>query len=328
MNSGSPHVPPVDPSPTHPLRIFAGTANTPLAEEVAACLKVALGKCLVRPLPDTEIHVQIEEVVRGDDVFVIQPCSAPVNDHLMELLLIVDAMRRASAHSITVVMPYFPYARQERMAHGREAISARVVANMLEAMGAARVVYVDVHADAIQGFFNIPVDPLTAMPVLAERLRQDGLVGSQTVIVSPDVGRTRLASRYSDALRVPLVLMHKRRRSHLEAETTHVVGDIADKIPIVVDDVISGGSVLKQLSALVQAGARPEIILSITHGVLAPAAITLLDNPVVKRLYITNTILQPESKQHPKITVVSIAQLLADVIWSIYLGHSISPLIR
>jgi len=315
-------------SPTHPLRIFAGTANRPLAEKVAACLDVSLGDCSIRHLPDTEIHVQINEVVRGDDVYIIQPCSAPVNDNLIELLLHIDAMRRASAHSITVVVPYFPYARQERMGRGREAISARVVATMLEAMGASRVIYVDVHADAIQGFFSIPVDPLTAMPVLAAHLRQDGLVGSQSVVVSPDVGRTRLANRYASTLGAPLVLMHKRRRDFDKTETTHIIGDVQDKIPIVIDDVISGGSILKQMPYLVEQGARPEIILSITHGVLAPSALELLDDPIIKRLYITDTISQPESKLHPKITVVSIAQLLADVIRHIYLGWSISPLIR
>ncbi len=318
----------VTPLPTHPLRIFSGTANEPLAAEVAAYLNVNLGKCTIRRLPDTEVHVQIDEAVRGDDIFIIQPCPAPVNDHLVELLLLIDAMRRASAHSITVAIPYFPYARQERMAHGRESISARVVATVLETVGASRVIYMDVHADAIQGFFMIPVDPLTAVSVLATRLREEGLVGPDSVIVSPDVGRTRLANLYAEVLGLPLVLMHKRRRSVCDTETTHVVGDIKDKIPIVIDDVISGGTVLTQLPALVQAGARPQVILSITHGVLAPKAMELLELPIIQRLFITNTIPLPESKRHPKITVVSVARLLADVIWNIYLGQSISSLIR
>jgi ribose-phosphate pyrophosphokinase len=320
---------PAELAPTHPLRIFTGTANVPLAEEVATYLNVSLGGLSVRHLPDTEIHVQIDEVVRGDDVFIIQPCSAPVNDNLIELLLCIDAMRRASAHCITVVIPYFPYARQERMARGREAISARVVATMLETMGATRVIYVDVHAEAIQGFFRIPVDPLTAMRVLAERLRREGLANSEAVIVSPDVGRARLANRYAEMLELPLVLMHKRRQDFDSVRATHIVGEIEGKIPIVVDDVISGGSVLAELHKLVEAGARPEIIVSITHGVLSARAMQALDNPIIKRLFITNTICQPESKrQHPKITVVSIAQLLADIIWNIYLGRSISALIR
>lgn len=315
------------PSSLYPLRIFAGTANLPLAQEVAAHLHVNLGDCTIRRLPDSEIHVQINEVVRRDDIFVIQPCSAPVNDHLIELLLLIDALRRASAHTITVVMPYFPYARQERMARGREAISARVVATMLEAVGAARVIYVDVHADAIQGFFHIPVDPLTAVPVLAERMRQEGVIGPDAVIVSPDVGRTRLANRYAETLGLPLVLMHKRRSDFDKTETTHVVGDIVDKVPIVIDDVIAGGSVLKQLPTLIEKGARPEIILSITHGVLTPTAIELLEsNPAIKRLFVTNTILQ--THQHPKITTVSIAPLLAEVIWRIYCGRTISPLLQ
>lgn len=315
------------PSPLYPLRIFAGTANQPLAQEVAAHLNANLGDCTIQRLPDSETHVQINEVVRRDDIFVIQPCSAPVNDHLVELLLLIDALRRASAHTITVVVPYFPYARQERMARGREAISARVVATMLEAVGAARVIYVDVHADAIQGFFQIPVDPLTAVPVLAERMRQEGVIGPEAVIVSPDVGRTRLANRYAETLGLPLVLMHKRRSDFHKTETTHVVGDIVDKVPIVIDDVIAGGSVLKQLPTLIEKGARPQIILSITHGVLTPNAIELLEsNPAIKRLFVTNTILQ--THQHPKITTVSIAPLLAEVIWRIYCGRTISPLLQ
>ena len=187
----------------HPLRIFSGTANRPLAEDVVSLLKTSLGKCSTTHLPDSEIHVMIDEAVRDQDVFIIQPCSDPVNDNLMELLLYIDAFRRASAHEITAVIPYYPYGRQERIGARREAISARVVATMLEAMRVARVVYFDVHAPATQGFFNIPVDPMTALPVLADYFRKPEFANA--AIVSPDVGRAKFAGRYAESLGLPLV---------------------------------------------------------------------------------------------------------------------------
>ena len=196
----------------HPLRIFSGSAHRALAEEVASLLGTSLGKTTTRKFPDTETYVTIDEVVRDQDIFLIQTCSAPVNEHLMELLLFLDAFRRASVHEISVVMPYFPYARQERMTRGREAISARLVANLLETVGASRVLYVDIHNRAIQGFFNIPVDPLSAMPILADFFRKPEFANA--AIVSPDVGRAGMAGRYAELLNLPLVVMHKRRTGY------------------------------------------------------------------------------------------------------------------
>jgi len=311
---------------THPLRIMAGSANRPLAEEVARELGVQLGCCATQSLPDTETHVMLEDAVRGDDIFFVQPCCAPVNDHLMELLLYVDALRRASANSITAVVPYFPYARQERMAHGREAISAKVVARMLESLGASRVIYVDVHAPAIQGFFDIPVDPLSALPVLVNEFRDECY--RDAVIVAPDEGRVKMAVRYAETLELPLVLLHKRRTDFATTETMSVVGDLKNKIPIIIDDVIASGTVLTQVPLLLKAGARPEVHLAITHGVLAPRAIQLLDDPAIARLVITNTIPLTPEKRHPKIQVVSIAPLLAQVIQRVHDGASISSLVR
>jgi len=317
---------PTLPKTTHPLRIFAGSANRPLAEEVASRLGVQLGHCTTKRLPDSETYVMLDDAVRGDDIFFIQPCCAPVNDHLMELLLYIDAFRRASANTITAVIPYFPYARQERMARGRESISARVVATMLETMGASRVIYVDIHAPAIQGFFNIPVDPLTAMPVLVEQFRDERF--RDAVIVAPDEGRAKMAVRYAETLELPVVLLHKRRTGFTEAHTMSVVGDLKDKIPIVIDDVISSGSVLSQAPLLLEAGARPEVYLAITHGVLAPRALQLLDHSAICRLFITNTIPLPPEKQHPKLQVVSIAPLLATIIQRVHDGSTISDFIR
>jgi len=311
----------------YPLRIFAGTANRPLAEAAAKLLNTSLGRCTTTHLKDSEIHVMIDEVVRDQDVFIIQPCSAPVNDNLMELLLYVDAFRRASAHEITAVVPYYPYGRQERMAKGREAISAKVVATMLEAMGVSRVIYYDVHAPATQGFFEVPVDPLTALPVLADYFRKPEFAGA--AIVSPDVGRAKFAGRYAEILGMPLVVMHKRREGESKVEVSHVVGDIEGKIPIIIDDVIAGCSVLDEVDKLIGAGARPEVYLAITHGVLLPSALKRLEDPRIKRLVVSDTICQPEAiRNHPKITIVSVAKLLAEVIGRIHEGESISGLIE
>ena len=311
----------------HPLHIFSGSANRPLAEAVTRILNTPLGKCTTTPLKDSEIHVAIDEVVRDQDVFIIQPCSSPVNDHLMELILYLDAFRRASAHEVTAVIPYYPYGRQERMAKGREAISAKVVATMLEAMGVGRVLYFDVHAPAIQGFFDVPVDPLSALPALAAHFRKPEF--REAVVVSPDVGRAKFAGRYAEHLGLPLVVMHKRRQTSSHAEVTHVVGDIEGKIPIIIDDVIASGSVLDETESLIKAGARPEVYLAITHGVLLPSALERLDCPHIKQLVISDTICQPQAvREHQKIVILSVAGLLAQVIWRIHIGESISELIE
>ena len=335
----------------HPLRVFAGLANRPLAEKVTNILDglireaaqqtrpdgrllvepldepLGLGKSVTTVMPDSEVHVMIEQVVRDQDVFIIQPCSKPVNDHLMELLLYIDAFRRASAHEVTAVIPYFPYARQERMARGREAISAKVVARMLQTLGVSRVIYFDIHSPATQGFFDIPVDPLTALTVLADEFRKPDFANA--VVVSPDVGRAKFAGRYAEALKLPLAIMHKRRNPNETTEVTHLVGDVKDKIPIIIDDVIAGGSVLTQIDALFAAGARPEAQFAITHGVFSPKALDILKgDDRIKRIVITDTICQPETiKKNPKIKIVSVADLLAQVIWRIHTGASISPLI-
>ena len=307
----------------HPLRIFSGSAHPQLAAEIAKILDVNLGKSTTRHLPDSEIHIMLDEVVRDQDIFLIQPCSAPVNDNLMELMLYLDALRRASAHSVSVVIPYFPYARQERMARGREAISARVVANMLEGQGARRVVFVDIHARAIQGFFNIPVDPLSALPLLADYFRKPEY--ENAAIVSPDVGRTSLAGKYAELLNLPLVVMHKRRTSFSDTETTHIVGDIEGRRPIVIDDIMAGGSVLKQLDALYDSGATGLACFAITHPVLLPTALQRLSaDDRIEKLVVTNTIPVSEAKKHPKIEVISVAPLLADIIYRVYKGESIS----
>lgn len=306
----------------HPLRIFTGSAHPQLAGEIAELLGVQLGKATTNHFPDSEIHVIIDEVVRDHDIFLIQPCPKPVNDNLMELLLYLDAFRRASAHSVNVVMPYFPYARQDRMARGREAISARVVANLLENQGASRIIFMDIHNHAIQGFFNIPVDPLTAIPVIVEYLQKPEF--ADCAIVSPDVGRASMAGKYAEQLNLPLVVMHKRRTSPTEAHTTHIVGDIKGRRPILIDDMIASGSVLKQIDALYENGAVGQAIVAITHPLLLPSALKYLDeNDHIGKLVVTNTVPIPPENMHPKIEVLSIAPHVAEIINRIYHGHSI-----
>ncbi|MFZ6027482.1 MAG: ribose-phosphate diphosphokinase [Chloroflexota bacterium] len=307
----------------HPLRIFSGSAHRELAQDIADILGVPVGKSTSTFLPDSEIHVMIDEVVRGQDIFFIQPGSFPVNECIMETLLYLDAFRRASAHRVSVVIPYFPYARQDRMARGREALSARVVANLLETMGASRVVFVDIHNPAIQGFFNIPVDPLTALPLLAEYFRSPEY--ADAAIVSPDVGRASVAGKYAGLLNLPLVILHKRRTSFSETRTSHVVGDIEGHRPIVIDDIMAGGSVLKQLDILYEHGATGKACFSITHPVLLPSALKILDtDDRIEKLVVTNTIAVPPEKRHAKLVVLSVAPLLADIILHIHEGRSIS----
>jgi ribose-phosphate pyrophosphokinase len=308
---------------THPLRIFSGSAHPELAAEVASILGLRVGNATTQHLPDSEVHVMIDEVVRDQDIFLIQPCSVPVNDNLMELLLYLDAFRRASAHSVSLVIPYFPYARQDRMARGREAISARVVADLLESQGAARVIYVDIHNRATQGFFKIPVDPLTAIPLLAEYFSRPEFANA--AIVSPDVGRAGMAGRYAERLNLPLVIMQKRRVSFSKTVTTDVVGDIAGHRPIIIDDLMAGGSVLKQLDALYSRGAEGKAYFAVTHAVLLPTALEIIDRDErIEKLVTTNTIPIPPEKRHPKIEVLSVAPMLADIISRIHQGVSIS----
>lgn len=307
----------------HPMRVFSGSAHPSLAEDIVGILKIPLGKCTTLRLPDSETHVIIDEAVRDQDIFFIQPCSTPVNDHLIELILYLDAFRRASAHSVTAVIPYFPYARQDRMAKGREAISAKVVANLLEEEGATRVIFVDIHNQAIQGFFNIPVDPLSAIPVLSGYFRS--LAFSNAAIVSPDVGRAGMAAKYAELLNLPLVVMHKRRSSATETRTTHVVGDIAGRRPIIIDDIIASGSVLRQIDSLYDQGAVGKVVFSITHPVLLPPALELLDKEDrIEKLVVTDSVPISVEKMHPKIEVISIAPLLAEIIRRIHNGESIS----
>jgi ribose-phosphate pyrophosphokinase len=277
----------------HPLHIFSGSCFPELANEIAIYLDSPLGKATTTFLPDSEIHVIIDEVVRGHDVYFIQSMKRPVNEAIMELLLFIDAFRRASANKINIILPYFPYARQERMSKGRESISARVVADLIERMGASRVSFIDIHNPAIQGFFNIPVDPISAIPVLCNHLRNYNLENS--IIVSPDVGRTALAGKYAENLGLPLAVIQKRRESFTKTRTIQIIGDISGKRPIVIDDMIASGSIISQVNDLYDHGAIGKTWLSITHPILMPQAIeSIMNDDRIEKVIVTNTLPLPK----------------------------------
>jgi len=307
-----------------PLQVFSGTSHPELANEIAHILNVPLGLSTTTLLPDGEIHVRIDEVVRRKDVFLLQTGSCPVNDHLMETILYLDAFRRASANSVTLLMPYYPYARQERMTRGRESLSARVVGDLLQSQGVNRVILVDIHAAATQGFFQVPVDPLSAVPILSAYFRKPEFENS--TIVSPDVGRAKVAGKYAELTGLPLAIIHKRRDSYSESKATHLVGDIRGRQPIVIDDIMAGGSVLRELDMLYDQGAQGKAFFAVTHPVLLPKALDLIERDErIGKVVVTNTLPVPAEKRTQKIEVISIAPLLASIIEDIHEGRSISP---
>lgn len=310
-------------------RLFAGRANPALAKEIAALLGVELGKITIGPFPNSETRVQIEESIRGTDIYIVQPTSEPANENLMELLITIDAMKRASARQITAIIPYFGYARQDHKTTGREPISAKLVANLLTTAGASRVMAIDLHVPQIQGFFDIPMDHLTALTTLANYFRDKQIENG--VIVAPDVGRAKLAEKYAKILRLPLAIMHKRRNGAdgQDVEFVELVGDVKDKTPIIIDDEIAtGGSIYEQAQALAAAGARPAYV-SIAHAVLVGPALERLSHPSIREVVTTDTIPVPAEKQlDGKIKVLSIASLLAQAILRVHQHRSVSQVFR
>lgn len=312
--------------PNNKLKIFSLNSNEALAQEVAEQIGCPLGECSVKRFSDGEIQINIEESIRGCDVFVIQSTSAPVNDNLMELLIMVDALKRASARTINVVMPYYGYARQDRKARSREPITAKLVANLLETAGAHRVIAIDLHAPQIQGFFDIPIDHLMAEPLLSEYFSQKGFNKDELVIVSPDHGGVTRARKMADRMKAPIAIIDKRRPRPNVAEVMSIVGNVDGKVAILIDDIIdTAGTICVAASALIESGAK-EVYACCTHAVLSGPAIERIDNSKIKELIITNSIALPESKQSPKIKEVSIAKLLGDTIVSVFEEKSVSIL--
>jgi ribose-phosphate pyrophosphokinase len=311
------------------LYLVSGRANLPLAEEIAECLGVELGEANLAEFANGELHCRFSESVRGTDVFIIQShCASDgfsMNDAIMEQLIMVDAAQRASAKRITVVCPTYGYARQDRKAEGREPITARLVANLFEAAGAKRLVSVDLHSGQIQGFFNGPVDHLTAMPVLCAWMSQ---LGDDLVVVSPDAGRVKVAERYSNMLHADLAIVHKRRvKGEKNAvEAREVVGEVDGRICILIDDMIdTAGTIVSAADQLAERGAAA-VYAATTHGLLSGPAIDRLKNSPIEKLAMTNTVPLPPEKQIDKIEVLSISQIIADAIDAVFEDTSVSEI--
>ncbi|MEB3162014.1 MAG: ribose-phosphate pyrophosphokinase [Prochlorothrix sp.] len=309
------------------LRLFAGSAHTSLAEEVGRYLGIDLGPMVRKRFADGELYVQIQESIRGCDVYLIQPTCYPVNDHLMELLLMVDACRRASARQITAVLPYYGYARADRKTAGRESITAKLVANLITTSGANRILAMDLHSAQIQGYFDIPLDHVYASPVILDYLRSKDL--SEVVVVSPDVGGVARARAFAKKLDdAPLAIIDKRRQAHNVAEVLNVIGDVKGKTAVLVDDMIdTAGTICEGGRLLREEGAR-QVYACATHAVFSPPAVERLSRGPFEEVIVTNTIPIPPENQFEQLVVLSVANLLGEAIWRIHEESSVSIMFR
>ena len=308
------------------LALVTGRSHTSLAEEIAAYMKVVLSEAHLREFANGEMHCRYDSSMRGTDVFIIQTHSRNVNDALMEQLIMIDAAKRASAKRITAICPYYGYSRQDRKATGREPITAKLVVDMLQVAGADRVVSVDLHSGQIQGFFDIPFDHLTALPVLEDELHR--VDGDGLVVVAPDAGRVKVAERYGQHLGADLAVVHKRRPkgSINEVEALQVVGDVEGRRCVIVDDMIdTAGTICAAAELLTDRGAS-DVWAMATHPVLSDPAIQRLDKSVISKVIVTNTLPIPSDKMIPKLHVVSVAKLIADAIEAVFLDASVSEI--
>ena len=307
------------------LKVFSGSANLPLAEEICAMLKIPMGKALIGRFPDGEVEIKIAENVRSADCFIVQPTSFPANDNLMELLLLTDALRRASAERITMVLPYYGYGRQDRKAEPRVPISAKLVANLIQAAGANRVLTMDLHAGQIQGFFDIPVDHLYSGPVLMDYFKKKPGFSDNLVVVSPDAGGVERARAFAKRLDCDLAIVDKRRLSPREAAVMNIIGDVRDKNVLIIDDIIdTAGTLCKASDALKKAGAL-KVYAGCAHPIFAGPAMERIDNAGFAEVVVANTI--PLRQAKPSyMTVLSVGRLLAEAVSRIHSGASISEL--
>lgn len=310
--------------PTHAIKIFSGRSNHTLAAEIAEHLGTTLGPILIKNFSDGEIYVQIQESIRGDDVFIVQPLCDPVNENLMELLILIDALKRASAKEITAVIPYYAYARQDRKSAGREAITAKLVADLLTTAGANRVLAMDLHTGQVQGFFNILVDHIYSTPLLIKYLK-DKKINNEIVAVSPDAGGVERTRIFAKKLNCPIAIVDKRRQSHNVAEVENVIGDVKGKTCIMIDDIIdTAGTITAGAKLLIQEGAK-EVYVCAAHPVFSGPALERLDKSLIKEVIVTNSIpLKPNTPA--KITQLSIAKLLSQAIARIHDDESVSVL--
>jgi len=309
------------------LKLFSGSANAMLAREVGRYLGIDLGPMVRKRFADGELYIQIQESIRGCDVYLIQPTCYPVNDHLMELLIMVDACRRASARQITAVIPYYGYARADRKTAGRESITAKLVANLMTQAGASRILAMDLHSAQIQGYFDIPCDHVYGSPVLIDYIASKHR--SDLVVVSPDVGGVARARAFAKKLDdAPLAIIDKRRQAHNVAEVMNVIGDVAGKTAVLVDDMIdTAGTICEGARLLKQEGAR-QVYACATHAVFSPPAVERLSSGLFEEVIVTNTIPVEDAKRFEQLTVISVANLLGEAIWRIHEESSVSSMFR
>jgi ribose-phosphate pyrophosphokinase len=305
-------------------KMFSLNSNRELAEEMAQLLGCELGKSSVKQFSDGEIQINIEESVRGSEVFLVQSTSQPINDNIMELLVMVDALKRASAKMINVVIPYYGYARQDRTAKPREPITAKLVARLLETTGATRVLTMDLHAPQVQGFFDIPVDHLIANPILGDYFEKKGL--EDVVVVAPHNGAVIRARKLASILNAPIALIDRRQEEPGVSEIMHVIGNIEGKNAIIVDDLINtAGTITLAANALLERGAKA-IYACCTHPIFSAEAISRIESSPIKELVVTNTIEMAEEKRIDKITTLSVAPLIAEAVYRIHNEIAVSPL--
>jgi ribose-phosphate pyrophosphokinase len=305
------------------VKIFSGTANEPLARAICSSIGMELGQCTIKPFPDGETFVKVEENVRGEEVFVVQPTSPPTNHNLMELFIMIDALRRASAARITAVLPFYGYARQDRKDQPRVPITAKLIANLLVAAGVNRVLTMDLHAQQIQGFFDIPVDHLYAAPVMYEYLRTKKL--NDLVVVSPDVGGLKMAHAYSQTLEASLAIVAKRRKSATEVESMAVIGEIRGKNVLLVDDLTETAGTLTQAAAILKEEGAKQIMACVSHAILNDLGIERLRKSGIDELITTDTVLRP-AIDGVKITTLSVAGLLGEANKRIHSNSSVNSL--
>ncbi len=312
--------------PRRTLLLYAGSSHPELANEVAKHLGVNLGDADIHRFANGELYVRFLHSVRGADAFVVQTHAEPVNEQIVETLVMLDALKRASARRITAVLPFFPYSRQDKKHLAREPISAKLMADLLHTAGADRVMSVDLHAGQIQGFFDVPFDHLTAHPLLMDYLVNE--IGNDIVMTAPDAGRVGVADRFARKLGLQLAVVHKRRdpSKHNEVEVLHVVGDVAGKRCVLVDDMIdSGGTIVKAAEALVAQGAA-EVYAACTHAVLSGEATRKLEESPIRKVVVTNTLPVPPDKGFSKLEVISVAQIIGDAIRAVFEDQSVSGL--
>jgi ribose-phosphate pyrophosphokinase len=307
------------------LRLFSGSANIPLSQQVARYLGMDLGPMIRKRFADGELYIQIQESIRGCDVYLIQPCCHPVNDNLMELLIMIDACRRASCRQVTAVIPYYGYARADRKTAGRESITAKLVANLITQAGANRVIAMDLHSAQIQGYFDIPVDHVYGSPVIIDYLMGKQL--SDIVVVSPDTGGVARARAFAKKLNdAPLAIIDKRRQAHNIAEVMNVIGDVKGKTAVLVDDMIDTAGTIAAGAKLLREGGARQVYACATHAVFSPPAVERLSSGLIEEVIVTNTI--PVAESFPQLTTLSVANLIGETIWRVHEDSSVSSMFR